>query len=521
MRRIHLIVILLVSACCGFAQQVETSRFEVNRWSKSQGCRFVSFQEQGGMMVYETEKTDEKKNRLWNFTALDTSLYELRSDLIGVPDNMKLFDAKRSRQWAAFVFVDEKPSKSDSVAFWVLSYHVQRQEFDTIIDKMPERTTLQSVALVDGTLMFSVNGKSGDGFLSQYDLQSHYHRTIVPRVDNDYVLFQFVALPEADAFVLAAREFVEKHYKATCFFVYSRNGALLQSHRYENVENAGLGRMCFSFDASHQLVVYATLERESNKKVTAEGMTEDFSKMAVGVTWIKFAAGGAQTKTYLFKNLPDIDQALTSSDRLRVKEETLRIKQGKKREKGEITFQFYIPRLVEFDGAHVFTAEAFQPVFHTETRMEHGYYGFYGYGTYPVNYTVFDGYDFFSEVLLAFDDEGELLWHNTLRFENDLCNELSAHASESVAYDELVVCSPSRNTLRYEVFDTDGTRLLNQQVTPLDYLYGTDSFEEEYEACIFPWFGNRYLVQGCQIVQNPALRNTHRTVFYVQKVQFE
>lgn len=519
MRKIHLIAILLVSACCAFAQQVETSRFEVERWGKDQGCRFVSFQDQGGMMVTETERLNEEKSRLWNFITLDTNLYDLKSDLIPLPDKLELFDAKSSDRWAAFVFLNEKKQKSDSVTFWVVTYNRMEQEFNTFFGRLPERSTLQSIALIGGTLMLSVNGREGNGFLSQYNLDTHSQRTITPAINNDYVLFQLAVEPQSRRFVLAVREFVEKRYKATCFFVYSSTGQLLQSHRFENGENAGLGRMCFSFDALGRLTVYATLERESNRKVTAEGMTEDFSREAVGVTWIKFAADGTQAKTYLFKNLPDIDQALTSNDRLRVKEELLRMQKGKKKEKGEITFQFYVPRLVEFGGGQVFVAEAFQPVFHTETRMEYGYYGFYG--TYPVNYTVFDGYDFFSEILLAFDEDGELQWHNTVRFENDLCAELSPHALESVAYDELVVSSPSRNTLRYEVFDTDGARLLNQQVTPLDFLYGTDSFDDEYDACIFPWFSGRYLISGCQIVQNPALRNTRRTVFYVQKVQYE
>lgn len=519
MCKIHLIALLLAFVCCGFAQQVETSRFEVTRWGKDQGCRFVSFQEQGGMMVTETEKTDEEKNRLWDFITLDTSLYDLKSDLIPLPDKLTLFDAKSSDRWAAFVFQDEKKHRSDSLSFWVVAYNRKEQEFNTFFGKFPERSTLQSIGLIDGTLMLSVNGKSGNGFLSQYDLDHHSQRTITPAIHNDYVLFQLAVVPESRRFVLAVREFEEKRYKATCFFVYSSTGQLLQSHRFENGENAGLGRMCFAFDAARQLVVYATLERESNRKVTAEGMTEDFSREAVGVTWIKFAAEGTQNKTYLFKNLPDIDEALTSSDRLRVKEELLKMQKGKKKEKGEISFQFFTPRLVEFAGNHVFVAEAFQPIFHTETRMEYGYYGFYG--TYPVSYTIFDGYDFFSEILLAFDEEGELQWHNTVRFENELCGELSDHASESVSYDELVVSSPSHNTLRYEVFDTDGKRLLNQQVTPLDFLYSTDTFDDEYEACIFPWFGDRYLIQGCQMVQNPALRNTRRTVFYVQKVQYE
>ena len=519
MRRFFLIAIIFVSACCGFSQQVETSRFEVSRWSKKQGCQFVPFQEQGGMMVYETDKTDEEKNRLWNFVTLDTNLYELRNEIIGLPDEMMLFDAKSSKQWAAFVFVDEKPSKSDSVAFCVLSYHRQNQKFDTIIDRLPERSTLQSVALIDGTLMFSVNAKSGGGFLLQYNLDSHYHRMITQNISNDFILFQFAAMPETKEFVLAAREFVEKRYKATNFFVYSQDGLLLQSHRFENGENAGLGRMCYAFDEHHQLMVYATLERESNRKVTVEGMTEDFSKVAVGVIWIKFAVGGIHTKTCLFKNLPDIDKALTANDRLRVKEELLKMQRGKKQEKGEITFQFYAPRLVKYGENHVFVAEAFRPIYHTETRMEYGYYGFYG--TYPVTYTVFDGYDFFSEILLAFDDDGELQWHNTVRFENDLCESLSAHATEAVSHGELLVASPSHNTLRYEVFDTDGALLLDQQVAPLDFLYGTDSFDDEYYAGIVLWYGDRFLIHGCQIIQNPMLRNTYRTVFYVQKVQYE
>ena len=519
MRRIHLIAWLLVSACCGFAQQVETSRFEVERWSKDQSCRFVSFGEQGGMMVSETNKFNEEKQQLWDFTTLDTSLYDLKSDLIPLPEKLELFDAKSSDRWAAFVFVHEKKQKSDSVSYWVTTFNRAEQEFNTFSGRLPERSTLQSVALIDGTLMLSVNGRSGNGFLLQHNLDSHIQRTITPAINNDYVLFQLAAIPESKEFVLAVREFVEKRYKATCFFVYSRDGVLLQSHRFENGENAGLGRMCFSFDASHRLTVYATLERESKRKVTAEGMTEDFSREAVGVTWIKFVAGEPLVKNYLFKNLPDIDEALTSGDRLRVREEMLRMQKGKKKEKGEIALQFYTPRLVRFGDNRVFVAEAFQPVFHTETRMEYGYYGFYG--TYPVTYTIFDGYDFFSEILLAFDDEGELKWHNTLRFENDLCDELSAHAVETVAHDELVVSSPSRNTLRYEVFDTDGTRLLTQQAMPMDFLYRTDAFDEEYDAGIFSWYGDRFLVHGCQTVQNPALRNTRRTVFYIQKIQYE
>lgn len=516
MRRFGFIALLVISTCCVFAQQVETARYEASCWSLKQGCRFESFQQEGGMMVVETEKYDEEKNRLWNFVTLDTSLYERRSDMIPLPDKLKLFDSKSSAEWATFVFWDEKVSRSDSVPFFVVTYHRPNQEFSTFSGKLPERSVLLATGLLDGTLMLAANHKAGGGFIVQYDLNRHTHRTITPNIHNDFILFQFETLPEANVFVVAAREFEEKHYKATSFMVYSRSGALLHSHRYENSDGVGLGRMCFAFDAARQLMVFATLEREGNRKVSVEGMTEDFSKIAVGVTWIKFASSGMQSKTYLFKNLPEIEMALTSSDRLRLKGEMLKIQQGKKKEQDEIAFQLYTPRMVRFGENLVFAVEAFQPVFHTETRMEYGFYG-----SYPISYTIFDGYNFFSEILMAFNDAGELQWSSPVRFENELCDALYAHSAESVSHDELLVMSPSYSTLQYYVFDMDGVALLRQQTTPLDFLYSADSFDEEYEAGIAPWFGNRFLIHGCQTVLNPTLRNTRRSVYYVQKVQYE
>lgn len=516
MKRIALVIALLLAVCCGFAQDAEVARYEVTRWGKDQGASYVSFQEAGAMVVVETDQTDDEKNRLWNFITLDSSLYEQRSDMIPLPGKMRLFDSKSSARWAAFLFVDEKHARSDSIPFYVVAYDRSEHRYNTFSDRLPERSVPHAMALLDGTLMLTVNNKSGKGFLLQCDLEDHRMRTVSPGVDGDYVLFQLSADAREGVFVLAVREYVEKRYKATSFWVYSRSGALLQRHRSENGENAALGRMGFSFDALHQLTVISTLERENNKKVDVEGVTEDFDRIAVGVTWIKYASEGTLTRTYLFKDLPDIDKALTASDRLRVREELLKMQRGKKREKGEIALQFLTPRLTRYEGLEVFAAEAFRPVFHTETRMDYGFYG-----AYPRYYTVFDGYDFFSEILMAFDEEGALAWHTSLRFENDLTEELKPHATELVSHDELVVVSPGRHVLRYAVFDRDGTALVDQQSLKLEYLLGADTFEDEYVAGVDPWFGDRFLVHGCQILQNGLLRTPRRTVFYLQKVKYE
>ena len=87
------LIVLLILTCAASAQQVEPVRYEVNRWNKEQGCHFQILGDMEGIMVYETDKTDKQKHRLWNFACLDSSLYETRSDLIPLPDKLKFIDA--------------------------------------------------------------------------------------------------------------------------------------------------------------------------------------------------------------------------------------------------------------------------------------------------------------------------------------------------------------------------------------------------------------------------------------------
>ena len=151
--------------------------------------------------------------------------------------------------------------------------------------------------------------------------------------------------------------------------------------------------------------------------------------------------------------------------------------------------------------------------------MSYGYYGYYG--GYPYTYTIFDGYDFFSEVLLAFDHDGNLKWQQSVKFDNELTYSLFPHASEGVCFDELVVASPYRNNLRYTAFDKDAQILMHQQSEKLAPIYGGDYVEDEYFAQMTQWYGNRFLIYGSQIIQNSTQPQAKRSVYYLQKVQYD
>ena len=519
MKKIILIAFLFLSTWVS-AQQVEPVRFEVNRWNKEQDCHFQVTGDADGIMVYQTDRVDKDKRCLWNFANLDSSLYETRSDLIPLPEKLKFFASDSDGRHAAFLFVNEGNKKAaDTLDFLVVNYNRKENTYKTFWNKWPEKTVPLSVEVVDGTMLLALNNKNGNGFLSFYDLTSNACRTVSPSPSMSFVLFQTEAFRKEHCFVVAAKEYENKRFVSTSFLVYSPTGNLQGSYRYDNIPNAALGRMGFRFDAGKDLVVIGTLERETGRKVNLQGVTEDFDKESVGVVWMRFEAGRPDSHVYLFKDMPEIEQALTASDRVRVREERLKNQKKDNPTKGEIAFQFLSPRITDFGDLTVFAAEAFMPYYHTETRMSYGYYGYYG--GYPYTYTVFDGYDFFSEIILAFDQEGHLKWQQSVKFDNELTYDLFSHSSEGVCYDELVVASPYRNNLRYTAFDANGQALMNQQNEKLAPIHGADYVEDEYFAQITQWYGSRFLIFGSQIIQNSTQPKARRTVYYLQKIQYD
>ena len=518
MKNLLLIAFLFLTTWVS-AQQVEPVRYEVNRWNKEQNFHFQSFDEKGGLVVYETEKTDKDKRRLWNFACVDSSLYETRSDLIPLPDKLKFVDSGSDEQFAAFLFTNEGNKKAaDSLDFLVVSFNREEKTYQTFWNKWPEKSVPLSVEVAGGTMMMALNNKSGNGALHFYDLSNNQCRVVTPS-SGSFVLFQTEAFQKEHCFVVAAKEYVDKHFVSTSFNVYSPMGNMQGSFRYENIPNAALGRMVFRFDENQNLVVIGTLERETGRKVNLEGVTENFDKESLGVVWMRFVNGAPDSKVYLFKDMPEIEHALTASDRVKLREEKLKLSKNQKATKGEIAFQFLTPRLTDFGDLTVFAVEAFMPYYHTETRMSYGYYGYYG--GYPYTYTIFDGYDFFSEILLAFDQEGNLKWQQSVKFDNELTYDLFPHASEGVCFDELVVASPYHNNLRYTAFDKDAQVLMNQQTEKLAPSHGGDYVDDEYFAEMMKWYGNRFLIYGSQIIQNSSQPQAKRSVFYLQKVQYD
>ena len=140
---------------------MEPARYEIVRNIKDQGCRFESFGPQGGIMVYETDKTDKEKGRLWSFSCVDTCLFEIRNDQIPLPDKMDITATASDDGFAVFLFTNEKSRKSDTLDFLVVTFDRRQGTYQSFSAKLPEKSVILSAEVVDGVMMLAVNSKSG------------------------------------------------------------------------------------------------------------------------------------------------------------------------------------------------------------------------------------------------------------------------------------------------------------------------------------------------------------------------
>ena len=505
-------ILLFLALCFGaVAQNVEVARFEVPLTTKSQQCGFVPLAQQGVVAIAEGGLA-AKGVKNWSFIVLDTNLVEQSSFSIPLESALQLNSSTSSDEFALALFATTK--RSDSTLVNVVVYDREGGAFSTFSAALPPNITLLPAMSVSHTLMLAYNLNSGGSSILFYDVRTGKVLRESWK-DSNYLIQDVEAHQNANSFVVTMKVFEEKRSVATNFLVFTSEGTMTRNHGYPNGNTTTIGRSRSVMGDDGSLEVFVTVERIGGTKVSAKNFADSFNKESVGIGWISFSGIATKSKIYLFRDIPDIDKALTPSSRLRVKQRQAQLNDTANK-RVEIAFQFLKPNLLVHNDTNIVALEAFVPIYHTETRMEFGYYG-----SIPNTYTVFDGYDFYSQIVFAFNGEGVLLWHNYVGYDSPLDESLYRHTSEAVCNDEVILVSSSLNELTYSVMDANGKTLLDSESAALPLMRRNDMLDSEYNSNIRLWYDNNFIVFGRQMLKNRMMRKSDRLVFFLQKTQYE
>ena len=511
MSKLTPILILVLLCAKAFAQNVEVARFEMPLTAKSQQSGFVILDHEI-MAFAERNSTQTKGAKELDLFILDSNLVAQKSFSTSLDANLQLSSSTASDEFAAAVFASTK--RTDSTKVNVVLYDRMNGKFSSFATTLPPNITLVPSVAASHTLMIAYNHNNGGSSITFFDMRDGTTRRETLQ-DNDFLIRNTEVLPTTDHFIVTLKRFENRHSVATDFMHFTSEGTLVNSYSYPNGENTTIGRSCCKTGSDGSLRIFATLELINNTKVSAKGFADNYDNETIGIVWISFTSGHTQSKTYLFKDIPDIDKALTPSHRLRVKQRQVQ-QNDSTAKRVEIAFQLLKPNLLLHNDTCIMALEAFIPIYHTETRMEFGYYG-----SVPTTYTVFDGYDFYSHLLFAFSDKGELLWHSHTKFDNPTDENLTRHTSEAISHNEIVTLSTSYNTLIYSVTDLSGTKLLDEDKVALPMMRQNDILASEASSYIRQWYGNNFIVFGKQTVKNRMMRKAERLVSFLQKIQYE
>ncbi len=197
-------------------------------------------------------------------------------------------------------------------------------------------------------------------------------------------------------------------------------------------------------------------------------------------------------------------------------------KNAKNKSKGgetELSYQLLLHDIFLYNGNYILASEAYYPEYHTE------YYTSY-YNGYPQtnSYLVFDGYRYTHAIVAAFDNNGNIIWDNTMEIWDILTFNLKKRISFVVDKDNNMVVLYSYNGTLYSKQINGNITIEEKDRTPVETNYADDKVKNNSAGDIEYWYDNYFVAYGVQEIRNPEQNPTHKTtrnVFYFNKIGFE
>lgn len=171
----------------------------------------------------------------------------------------------------------------------------------------------------------------------------------------------------------------------------------------------------------------------------------------------------------------------------------------------------------------VLVGEAYYPEYEYDNRPQHLYnpYSFYGY--YPGFYDsgsrwVFKGFRYEHAVIVAFDNNGNLLWDNSFETSNILEKSLNTRLRLLSYADEIVMVYAHDGRIWFRIIREDDV-VVEKESYPLELPSASDRVREHYSMNMSPWYDSFFIVYGRQAIRGADGRV--RVVYYCNKLAFE
>ena len=451
-----------------------------------------------GVVIENYNKYDKKHE--WFFVKLDSELQESwrTTFLVNLSATMlgyEYFDGKY------YVMVSASPYRTEEMVVYEIDAEGNVEEFE-ITTVFP--ITLDYFEVIGETMIIagSVNGKPA---IITYNVIERKPKVLPGFYENRNEILDIVIDDQELMFTVVLREKMQNKLFTTRARTFTAEGLLVQDIIVEAGERRNLiDASSTTFDNGLQMMAGAHSRKNSS-----------FSK---GLYLAKFVNGRQQFIQY--NNYADLENFfgyLKGKKEQRIKKRIEKRKAlGKK---NKFNYRLLVHEMIQRqDGVNILLGEAYYPRYSNSSAYTNPYYGFGRGGS------GFLGYKFTHAIVVAFDNNGKMLWDHSFEISDVLTYSLDPLVSVSAFDDQIVLMYLEENEIRSKIVKNNEVvegqtfnppKLNNEN----DEVRSRDPEIEELEY----WFDKSFIGFGIHNVapQSGAVFKTSRKVFYINKIQYD
>jgi hypothetical protein len=512
-----LLVFLLFLSFISKAQVMEPVRLELPAQIDVPAYNYEVLSEKGLLIFYESTELDEEGKRKWYFSLLDTNLREVWMQYVPLTDGLAHHSVSKSSGQMIFLFVTPEAKKVSQPVYEMLLLNLETNSFHLMGGSIPEKASVKGMSMIGNYVLLAINLQRYESDLLIYNTDNNSLKSIKHGIEGQSVI-QFVAGDvENSRFLLALKRFENNRFAADVFMLISETGELIRTWNYKDNTNY-LHAMTLLADSSDQMIVAGSFDNEIRRSSVKDAANApELTNEAKGVFFLRFQGDEAPVGSFhSFESFTNIYKVLSTEDLIKIRQ-----RMARSRDVGQdmgITFQFFEPKLIRHQDQFIYSAEAFKPQYRLETRMDYDFYGL----LVPFSYSVFEGYNFFSTLVVSFGAEGQLNWSSDFEIRNVLVQRLRRNVSIIPDQTGIVMALMQSGVLTSKIIANDGRQLGQVEQTKVESTFTNDRLLEERFSHINHWYNENYIVSGYQRLSNNRLRtNNPRNVFYLQKLIFD
>ncbi len=242
------------------------------------------------------------------------------------------------------------------------------------------------------------------------------------------------------------------------------------------------------------------------------------------------------TQLYSFSDLNNFYDYLEPKD----KEQALRKIAKQKKTGSDIKHDklLFTHDIIKIDSIFLLVAEIFEPEYinnNTFTNIPSLFsssrrWGLSPYGNYNPysryfspnlingNTRVFDGYNYEFGIVVAFNQKGDLLWNETIKFKNVKDKLLSEKLKVGFQENILTMAYTNESLFYTKKVDLKNKSYLEKAI-PYDSQFEGDKIKSIENEAFNNWYGNQFIYSGNQKIANKIV-NEKRNVYSLKKIKF-